>query len=129
MGVLNIFKKNSLDADGLIDKLNDRADKINFSNQERSEFNLKIADAWAGFAKDTLSENTERSKARRSMAQAIVYSYLFTFFALILLYWFNPDLAKFVQQLAIDWKLTFAFVTVICFFFGSYLLKGTPLKQ
>jgi hypothetical protein len=123
-----LFKK-PLDVDNLINKVAGGADKIHFSNQERSEFNLKVADGLAQHVSDTLSENTERSKARRIIAYVVLANFFVLFWLVVRLYFTKPELADQIKTFGQDWQIDTAFIVVLGFFFTSYLLKGTPLKK
>jgi hypothetical protein len=123
-----LFKK-AIDVDNLINKVASGADKLHFSNQERSEFNLKVADGLAEHAKDTLGESTERSRARRVISYVVIVNFFALFWLVVWLYFTNPELANKIKEFGEAWGLPTAFLIVLGFFFGSYLLRGTPLKK
>jgi uncharacterized membrane protein (DUF485 family) len=82
------------------------------------------ADATAQFVKDTLSENTERSKTRRSIAvETIRFFYLLIIF-MIISWRFDPEWFNAVKALVIEFKLPIAFIMIMAFFFGGYYLNG-----
>lgn len=106
------------------------ADSLNFSNQERSVMNMQAADAMSEFVKATLSENTARSLTRRYIA--ILFMCFFTVWVTIVLIttMFNVDLALKMVSVLERLKTPQAFITIIAFFFGSYLLrKVIPQKE
>lgn len=129
MGLLNIFKKNSVDGDNLINKINERADMLNFSDEERAIVNVETAKAWGEFVTNTLDENTERSKARRSIALLLVGNTIVIFWTVVAIYNYNVELALFIKDFATSIGFSTGFLMVLGFFFGSYLLKGTPFKK
>ena len=93
-------------------------DKLAFTQQERADLNVLLADKVADYAKDTLSENTVRSKARRLIAYCIVFVYLSVLIAGIFID--NEHL----RLLATNSPIQTAFIMVLAFFFGGYYLKG-----
>jgi len=98
-------------------------DKLAFTKQERADLNLKLADKVADFAEKTMSESTVRSKARRMITYVIVFCYI----GLVIASLFSKDV--YLHSLVKDSAIQMAFIMVMAFFFGSYLLSGTPLKK
>lgn len=112
---------------GLLSKINPQkvfeniskgVDNLAFTQQERAELNMKLADKVAEYAEKTLSENTIRSKARRIIAYVIVFTWITA--ALLDIWIDNADLTYLWQ----DSVLKTAFIMVLAFFFGGYYLKG-----
>lgn len=125
MGLLNLFK-GKIDVGRVVDKLADGADTLRFSNEERAEFNLKMADRLAEYAKDTLSENTIRSKARRHIALIVVYAFIILLIAAIVLHFVDPEKSKFLIEIISGFPISTGFIMVLAFFFGGYYLKNAP---
>ena len=105
---------------GLVKDIRGMVDDKNFTDEERARFNTKIADSVAEFAKSTLSENTERSKARRLISIVSVYFFYFLIIALIVLWKFDSAWYDASLKLIIDFKLPIAFIMIMAFFFGGY---------
>ena len=103
-------------------------DRINFTNQERAEHNIKMADAVSKYAAETLSESTDRSITRRYLALGIISLYIFLTILTIVLAFFDIEKAKLVQTIMADYYLTTAFIMILAFFFGGYYLNGA-IKQ
>ena len=73
--------------DDVFDKDNGHLAKIgawignqDFTTEEQAEMTANIAKGVQKFAIDTLSENTERSKARRTIAENVINFYLLILF-------------------------------------------------
>jgi uncharacterized protein YneF (UPF0154 family) len=96
-------------------------DELHLSDQEK-------ADSVKDFVKDTLSENSERSRARRFIAKAVVLSVLFLVFFSIGCYFINADSVAVIIEIVRAYKLDLAFLAVIGFFFGGYYLSGKSMS-
>jgi len=118
-----------LNIDKIFDSVSSGVDKLAFTKEEKAEMNMKLSDKIAEFVHSTLSENSERSKARRMIAYVVVGNFFALMWAVIVLHFFNEDAATFVENLVGDWNISTAFIMVLGFFFGSYLLRGTPVKK
>ncbi len=112
-----------------VKKVFDLVDKRKHTAQEQAEIAFKRADGAAEFMKATLSESTERSITRRWIA--IFYIIFFCIFILCIgVAWkFDPEWAEFLLKLLLSVKLEWAFITIIVFFFGGYVLKEHILKS
>jgi len=84
----------------------------------------EAADATAQFVKDTLSENTERSRTRRSIAVETIRFFFLLIIFLIVAWKFDPAWFVAAKNLIIEFKLPVAFLMVMAFFFGGYYLNG-----
>ena len=118
---MSIFKKDkSAIIKGAIDLVGNVTKMIDDSKLTSQE----AAAATAQFVKDTLSENTERSRTRRSIAvDTIRFFFLLTIF-LIVVWKFDPLWFEASKNLIIEFKLPVAFLMVMAFFFGGYYLNG-----
>lgn len=125
---MGIFK-GKLNLDKVFDSVSSGVDKLAFTKEERADFNLKISDKVSEFVASSLSENTERSKARRTIAYIVVANFFALLWVVVALYFYNNKAASFVRELAVDWQVPTAFIMVLAFFFGAYLLRGTPIKK
>lgn len=129
MGLLGNIFKNKLDSEKVFDTVAKGIDKINFSNQERAQMNISIADKISEFVGSTLSENTERSKARRMISYMIIGYILFLGIIEVVLILLNKiKEAEFILKLVQEWQIDTAFISVIAFFFGSYLFRTIQEK-
>ena len=93
---------------------------LKYTDEEMAEMDAKVADGVRKFAVDTLSENTERSKARRDIANLIVKFYILLIFMSVIIWPFNERWAEFILMVYSGAAIGGAFVSVIIFFFGSH---------
>lgn len=87
----------------------------------------EAADSTSEFVKDTLSENTERSKTRRFIAKAIVVNHLLLFWLCLALMYKGISIDN-ILSLAAEFKMGIAFLMVLAFFFGGYYLTQSTKK-
>lgn len=128
MGILGLFspKDKSTVIKGAVDlvgNVRSMIDDSKFTTEEAMRANIEVADKMAQFVGDTLSENTERSKTRRLIAVMFMAFFIFLVFVLIIAWKFDKDWAEFIYKVMIDLNLAIAFITVIGFFFGSYMFR------
>ncbi len=110
--------KGRLDAGKTFDTIASGIDKLAFTNQERAEFNVKMADSMAEFAKLSISENTIRSRTRRFIAIFLILNIMLIFWLCVALVLLKHDISVILELVGI-FKLGIAFLTIIGFFFGS----------
>lgn len=107
----------------LVSNVRSMIDDSKFTTEEAMRANIEIADKMAEFVGDTLNENTERSKTRRFIAVMFMGFFLFLVLVLIVVWKFDKEWAEFIYKVLIDLQLSIAFITVIGFFFGSYMFR------
>lgn len=133
MGILGLGKKNKTTVVegvvGLVKNIRGMVDDSKFTDQEKSRFNMKMADAVADFAKATMGESTERSKARRNIAEVSIYFFYFLVIALIVLWKFDSAWFDAAVELIVSFQLPFAFIAIIGFFFGAHLMRERKPKS
>lgn len=119
MGVIksiaSVFKGN-LDVQEVFTTVSKGIDNLHLSDQEK-------ADSVKEFVKDTLSENTERSKARRAIAKFIIYNYFAVFWVALVSVFVNPEATKLIIEIAGAFSLGYAFLAIIAFYFGGYYFR------
>ncbi len=119
---------NVLDKDnGLLTQVGSWIGNMDLTKEEIIEFNNKTVTSVQSFVKATLSESTERSKTRRSIAVLWIKSQLAIVFMCCIAAPWDMELAEFYFKLATS-GLMITVTTAICiFFFGSHglaRLKG-----
>lgn len=107
----------------VFDKASSGIDKLFFTNEERADFNKGIADSQLEFVKQTISENSIRSRTRRYIAVSIIAVYLFLVLASGFSYLFHEEYSKHIFELA-NKSLGTLVVMVCAFYFGGYYLKN-----
>jgi len=105
------------------DKTSDKLDEREFTDEEKSKANFKVAQAMTDFATKIAESTTPKSRARRLAAYFVIGLHSMTFIQG--LYYINTERYEQLKVL-IDYcdsmKITVAFITVIGFFFSSYLI-------
>lgn len=112
---------NVLDKDnGLLTQVGSWIGNMDLTKEEIIEFNNKTVTSVQSFVKATLSESTERSKTRRSIAVLWIKSQLAIVFMCCIAAPWDMELAEFYFRLATSGMMG-AVTTAICiFFFGSH---------
>ncbi|MCT4648631.1 MAG: hypothetical protein N4A74_26825 [Carboxylicivirga sp.] len=104
----------------LVDSAIKGIDALFFTQEEKAEQSLKVADAQMEFLKTTLSENSARSITRRYLALAIVGVFLLLILGAGMAYPINQDYARFLFELV--GALNSLVMMVAGFFFGAYMI-------
>ena len=121
---------NILDKDnGLLAQVGGWIGNMNLTDEEVLEFNAKTTGAVIEFAKSTLSENTERSKARRSIARMWIQTELFLVLSSSVMAMFDMAKAEFLFRMATSNVMLGGTTAIIIFFFGSYGLARYQEKK
>ncbi len=116
--------------DGLLAKVGGWVGNLNLTQEEVMEFNGKTVTAVQEFVKATLSENTERSKARRSIAILWIKAELGVVLMACICAPFNMLLAEFYFKTASSGVMFGGTTAIIVFFFGSYgLVRHNESKK
>ena len=127
---------NVLDKDkGLLTQVGSWIGGQQFTEEEKSEANASLVASLSSFVSSTLSENTVRSKTRRRLALAWVYTELFmilsTFITGILSFFFDaitPELLKFMWSIPTSDIMFYGTLAVMSFFFGNHIIQGIKNK-
>lgn len=114
-------KTDILDKDsGLLTQVGSWVGNMSLTKEEVIEFNAKTVSSVQEFVKATLSESTERSKTRRSIAVLWIKTQLAIVLMCCIAAPFDIKLANFYFNLATS-TLMITVTTAICiFFFGSH---------
>lgn len=125
--MLGLFAKNRTKiVDGainVVDSVFGLIDKKKFTAQEAAKFNLETAEAAAKFVRDTLNESTERSITRRKIAVMYIAFFCGLVLFVIVAWKFDQTWGLFILDLIKELQLSWAFIAVIGFFFGSHMLR------
>lgn len=128
MSLLSIFRRPKTIDDvfdrenGHLAKVGGWVDGLNFSQQERAEMNAGIAAGVRQFAVDTLSENTDRSKARRNIAEFWMQFYGLMIFMCGMTYPIDPEWSRVWLTLCTSVSVAGLVASISIFFFGSHAL-------
>ena len=127
MGFLDIFRvapkavDDILDKDkGLLTQVGSWIGNMNLTDEELIKHNIKTVADVQDFVRATLSESTERSRTRRSIAVLWIKSHLsLVMFCCIAAPW-NMELAQFYFNLTTSTMMLSVTTAITIFFFGSY---------
>ena len=95
-----------------------------FTDQEKSEMNLKAGSMMLDMIKYTQSENSVRSVTRRYLAWGIMGSYLLLLLAAALMYGSSKEYSSFLMGIANDSSLGSLVVAVGGFYFLSGIVRS-----
>ena len=123
--VNDVFDKDN----GLLTQAGNWIGNMNLTEEEVMEANAKIVTSVQDHVKDTLSENTERSKSRRSIADKVVSCYLIWFSVACGVWPLNSEYAQFLLGILSGLAIGGAFMAVIIFHFGNYGLMKSAVKN
>jgi hypothetical protein len=128
MGFFSKIFSSPIDPNKLIDFTTGAIDRINFTDQERAAYNMKLADSLAAYTEKTLDESTDKSMTRRYLSVIIVSIYILLVLFTVAATCFNPELAKLIMVVIDEYYMTTAFIMVLAFFYGGYYISGI-IKQ
>lgn len=117
-----------IDAGKLVTSVTKGIDNLAFTKQERATYNAKQADNLAQYTKDTLSESTTRSKARRFIAILLISNAVAVFWFCVVLTFRGFD-CGFVIKTFIEIFGSTSIVMILAFFFGGYYLKSIAINK
>ena len=114
----DIFDKN----DGLLAKAGSWFGNRKFTDEEQAEMDAETASAVRQFVVDTLSENTDRSKARREIAVFFIKFYSLMLFMCGMVYPISKGWSSIWFQLCTSLSVGGLVSAIAVFFFGSHAL-------
>lgn len=98
-------------------------DERDFTAEEKSKANLDMAVKYTQYVDQTLQENTERSKTRRSLALMIIRMEVFLLLLSAAVFKVAPDWSEYLYRIAVESPLGLLTLGVGAFFFGTHLLR------
>ena len=105
---------------GIIDGVKSGLDMLVLTDEEKLQYKQKGMQLYLDHQKLNMEQNSERSKARREIAKAIVYFTLALIIVIGSLWKIDPGWASFIQKLMVDMMGSSSFVAIIVFYFGYY---------
>lgn len=113
---------------GVIDGVKSGLDMLILTDEEKIQYSKDGAKLHLEFLKLNMDQNSERSKARREIAKAVVYFQLFMSTVMGVAYWYDDKFAAFLLKINVEMKIALAFVSIIFFYFGYYGLQKVAEK-
>jgi len=121
---------NVLDKDnGLLKQFGSFINNQNLTDQEVMIQNAKTVDSVQQFVRDTLDENTERSKSRRNIVNKWIRVQLALILMVCICAPFNMVLAEFYFEMATCGLMTMGTTAIIIFHFGSHGIAKFKSKK
>lgn len=120
----NVFDKDS----GLLNQVGSWVGNMDFTDEEKAEYRMKVADKASDFVGKTLDENTERSKTRRSVAVLWIKVQLALVVMTAICIPWKKEIASSYFELATSDLMLWGTGSIIVFFFGGYVW-GTHIKK
>ena len=108
--------------DGLLKSVGTWVGNMNFTQEEQAEFNEKIRVAVVDYSIQSMSESSERSKARRDIAKVWIKVQLWLVMFCAISIPFDKQMADSYFNLATSTIMIAGTGAIITFFFGSYML-------
>ena len=99
-------------------------DNAFYTDQEKSEMNLKTGELWLRIQETTAGENSIRSITRRILAWMIMGSFIFLIICGCVIWKFDPEWAEYIKQIVVSSDLGYLALIIGFFYFGSYGLGG-----
>ena len=124
---LTWFKAGDKAADAAVDTIGDirsAIDVLILTKEEKIQYEQKGMDQFLEFQKLNMEQNSERSKARRDIANLIVQAQALQLFVIGVAWMIDKEWAGFMLKLNMALKFGIAFFAVICFYFGYYGVQG-----
>jgi len=114
---------NVLDKDsGLLTQVGNWIGGMNYTDEEQAEANTELRKGVVNYAIASMSENSERSKARREIAKLWIKTQLGLVLMCAISAPWKMELAEFYFKLATSTIMLGGTGAIITFFFGSYML-------
>lgn len=99
-------------------------DERDFTEEEKSKANLELAVKYAQYADQTMQENTERSKTRRSLALFVIRVEAFLLAMSAIVYRVDPGWSEYLYKIAVESPWGLLTLGVGAFFFGTHLVRA-----
>lgn len=129
-GIANFFSSAPKAIDDVFDKDSGHLANVgswigaqNFTSEERAEMNRANMKSVQQFVKDTLDENTDRSKARREIAVFFIKFYSVMLFMCGMTFPVNPEWSSMWFNLATSLSVGGLVTAISVFFFGSHAMS------
>jgi len=104
-------------------------DNQQFTEQEKAVDSMKRAELYGQFFKQTMEENSERSRTRRQLSLLVIRWWLLTLTFSALLYPVNLQWSEYVFKIATYTGVTTLVLGIGAFFWGTHLIRGMNNKQ
>ena len=98
-------------------------DEQQYTDQEKAENAAARAEAYSKFMQQTIDENSERSRTRRSLALLVLRWWIFLLTLSAILYKVDHEWSAYIFKVATYQDVAFLVLGIGAFFWGSHLLR------
>ena len=98
-------------------------DEQQYTDQEKAESAAARAESYAKFMQQTIDENSERSRTRRSLALLILRWWISLLTLSAILYKVDQSWSAYIFKIATYQDVAFLVLGIGAFFWGSHLLR------
>ena len=98
-------------------------DEQQYTEQEKAENAAVRAEAYSKFMQQTIDENSERSRTRRSLALLVLRWWVSLLTLSGILYKFDQGWSEYIFKIATYQDVAFLVLGIGAFFWGSHLLR------
>lgn len=98
-------------------------DKQQYTDQEKAEAAAKRAEAYYQFMQQTIQENSDRSKTRRSLALLVLRWWVMMLTFSAVLFKFDQSWSEYVFRVATYQDVGWMVLGIGAFFWGSHLIR------
>ena len=98
-------------------------DEQQYTDQEKAENAAARAEAYSKFMQQTIDENSERSRTRRSLALLVLRWWIFLLTLSAILYKVDQAWSAYIFKIATYQDVAFLVLGIGAFFWGSHLLR------
>ena len=98
-------------------------DEQQFTEQEKADNAAARAEAYSKFMQQTIDENSERSRTRRSLALLVLRWWIFLLTLSAILYKVDQAWSAYIFKIATYQDVAFLVLGIGAFFWGSHLLR------
>lgn len=104
-------------------------DEQKFTDQERATYNAEMVGKFGDYLKNTIDENTERSRSRRDIALWVIRFEIFLLGFSVLAFKFDEPWAAYAFKVATSHPLNYLVLGIGAFFFGAHIVRTYQGKK
>lgn len=103
-------------------------DNNKYTDQEKATNDLKLTEHFGTFMKNSVDENSARSRARRDISLLVIRWYLAMLTLSAILFKIDADWSKYVYKIATAEGITYLVWGIGAFFFGAHIVRQVNKK-
>ena len=122
MNILKWFASGPAAAEKVLDGAIRGIDALVFTEEEKAELSKRLGDQWLDVQKVMLNETSIQAVTRRVLAVMVMGSFTLLVMGGAAVYYFNPEYAKFLVELA-ESQFGWMAIGIMGFYFGPYMIQ------